>query len=83
MGDVIKLPTAATSFYTIRRAGKTVWEETVPYAHTFGDVPVGRNLMFINSSGYVSMAVNQGNFANIYSIDSGRDWTLSVRRKKS
>ena len=67
---------------TIRQAGKTVWEETVPYAHTFGDVPVGKNLMFINSSGYVSMAVNQGNFANTYRIDSGRDWTLSVRRKQ-
>ena len=66
---------------TIRKAGKTVWEEAVPYAHTFGDVPVGKNLMFINSSGNVSLAVNQGNFANTYHIDSGRDWTLSVRRK--
>ena len=66
---------------TIRKAGKTVWEEAVPYAHTFGDVPVGKNLMFINSSGNVSLAVNQGNFANTYNIDSGRDWTLSVRRK--
>lgn len=66
---------------TIRHAGKVVWEETVPYAHTFGDVPVGKNLMFINSSGYVSMAVNQGNFAGKYNIDSGRDWTLSVRKK--
>ena len=66
---------------TIRQASKTVWEETVPYAHTFGDVPMGKNLMFINSSGYVSMAVNQGNFANTFNIDSGREWTLSVRRK--
>ena len=66
---------------TIRKAGKVVWEETVPYAHTFGDVPVGRNLMFINSSGYVSLAVNQGNFADTYGIDSGREWTLAIRKK--
>jgi len=66
---------------TLRQAAKTVFEETMPYAHTFGDVPVGKNLLFINSSGYVSMAVNQGNFADKYSIDSGRDWTLAVRRK--
>lgn len=46
-----------------------------------GDVPVGRNLMFINRSGYVPLAVNQGNFANKYNIDSGRDWTLSVRKQ--
>lgn len=66
---------------TIRKSGEIVWEKTVPYAHSFGDVPVGEDLMFINSSGYVSMAVNQGNFANTHSIDSGREWTLSVRRK--
>ena len=66
---------------TIRRGQKVVWEETVPYARTFGDVPVGKNLMFINSSGFVAMAVNQGNFANTYNIDSGREWTLAVRKK--
>jgi S-adenosylmethionine hydrolase len=53
----------------------------VPYARTFGDVPVGKNLLFINSSGFVSMAVNQGNFANAFNIDAGREWTLAVRKK--
>ncbi len=66
---------------TIRKGGKVVWEETVPYARTFGDVPVGKNLLFINSSGFVSMAVNQGNFANAFNIDAGREWTLAVRKK--
>ena len=66
---------------TIRHAAKTVFEQTMAYAHTFGDVPVGKNLLFINSSGYVSVAVNQGNFADKYRIDSGREWTLAVRRK--
>ena len=65
----------------IRKGDKVVWEEAVPYVRTFGDVPVGKNLLFINSSGFVAMAVNQGNFANAYNIDSGRDWTLSVRKK--
>jgi S-adenosylmethionine hydrolase len=66
---------------TIRKGDKVVWEDTVPYVRTFGDVPVGKTLLFINSSGFVAMAVNQGNFANTYQIDSGRDWTLAVRRK--
>ena len=65
----------------IRKGDKVVWEEAVPYVRTFGDVPVGKNLVFINSSGFVAMAVNQGNFANAYNIDSGRDWTLSVGKK--
>ena len=65
----------------IRKGDQVVWEEAVPYVRTFGDVPVGKNLLFINSSGFVAMAVNQGNFANAYNIDSGREWTLSVRKK--
>jgi hypothetical protein len=65
---------------TIRKGGRVVWEETVPYARTFGDVPVGKNLLFINSMGFVAMAVNQGNFADTYGIDSGREWTLAVRK---
>jgi hypothetical protein len=64
----------------IKDGEKTVYEETVPYAHTFGDVPVGANLLFINSSGFVSMAVNQGNFAQKYSIGAGRAWIISVRK---
>jgi S-adenosylmethionine hydrolase len=66
---------------TIRNAGKTVWEDTVPYVRTFGDVPVGKILLFINSSGNVAMAINQGNFADTFNVDSGRAWTLSVRKK--
>ncbi len=66
---------------TIRHGGKTVWEETIPYVRTFGDVPVGQLLLFINDAGYTSLAINQGNFAHHYNIDSGRDWTLSLRKK--
>jgi S-adenosylmethionine hydrolase len=53
----------------------------MPYVRTFGDVPVGKLLLFINSSGYVALAINQGNFADTHQIDSGRNWTLSVRKK--
>ncbi len=66
---------------TIRKGEKTVWEEVVSYVRTFGDVPVGKNLLFINSMGFVALAVNQGNFANKYEIDAGREWTLAVRKK--
>jgi len=66
---------------TIRHGEKVVWEQTMPYVHTFGDVPVGKLLLFINSSGFVSLAINQGNFADTHGIDSGRTWTLSVRKK--
>ena len=66
---------------TIRHGDKVVWEETIPFVRTFGDVPVGQRLLFINSLGNVALAINQGNFAETYQIDSGRGWTLTVRKR--
>jgi S-adenosylmethionine hydrolase len=41
----------------------------VPFAKTFGDVPVGRPLLYIDSRGRVAMAVNQGHFAKTYRVE--------------
>jgi S-adenosyl-L-methionine hydrolase (adenosine-forming) len=38
-------------------------EMKVPFAKTFGAVPVGQPLLYIDSRGLVSLAINQGNFA--------------------
>lgn len=46
-------------------AGK---ELVLPYAATFGDVPLGKPLLFIDSRGLLSLAVNQGNFAESYAV---------------
>ena len=43
-------------------------ELVVPFAATFGDVPPGKALLFVDSRGLVSLAVNQGNFAETYSV---------------
>jgi S-adenosylmethionine hydrolase len=40
----------------------------LPFVRTFGDVPVGEPLIFIDSRGRFSLAVNQRNFAQIYKI---------------
>ena len=49
----------------IRLAGKDM---AVPFVATFGDVPQGKPLAFIDSRGRFSLAVNQGNFARIYNL---------------
>src|SRR5437588_2404730 len=43
-------------------------EMTLPFVRTFGDVPVGKPLLFIDSRGRLSLAVNQKNFAQTYKI---------------
>jgi S-adenosyl-L-methionine hydrolase (adenosine-forming) len=41
---------------------------SVPFVTTFAAVPVGKPLLFIDSRGLVSLAINQGNFAGKYGI---------------
>ena len=46
-----------------------------------GDVALGDNMLFVNSSGDLSIAINQGNFANTYHIESGTDWTIEIEKQ--
>lgn len=66
---------------TIRNDGESVWSGEVPYARSFGSVPIGENLLFVNSSGDLSLAINQGNFADAYGIKAGVAWTIELERK--
>jgi S-adenosylmethionine hydrolase len=40
----------------------------IPFHKTFSDVPIGRPLFYIDSRGRLSLAINQGNFAQSYKI---------------
>lgn len=55
LGDKIRLSVASKSF-------------NVPFLKTFMDTTVGHPLLYIDSRGRVSLALNQGNFAQIYKI---------------
>ena len=41
---------------------------SIPFHKTFSDVPVGKPLFYIDSRGRLSLAINQGNFAQSYRI---------------
>ena len=59
--------------------GKTaVWSDVVFYGRTFGDVPLGRPVLYVNSLDRLALALNQGNFAKRYAISAGEDWTLEL-----
>lgn len=49
--------------------------------NTFGGVKVGANLLYLNSLLNLSIAINQGNFANTYHIDTGNDWRVVVEKQ--
>jgi S-adenosylmethionine hydrolase len=58
-----------------------VWEGMVPYVSTFGDVPEGEPLLYLNSVGNLALAINWGDFAATHGIASGPGWRIEVARR--
>jgi S-adenosylmethionine hydrolase len=67
---------------TLAREGKTVFSGEMPYAKTFGDVPEGASLLYLNSLMNVSFALNLGDFAKKHGIASGAAWSVRVEKSK-
>lgn len=65
---------------TILHEGKPVHEGVLPYVRTFGDVPEGAPLLYVNSLLDVAFALNQDNFAKKHGIGSGGGWSVRIRR---
>lgn len=64
----------------VSHAGRVISETRAAYVPSFGDVPPGKPLVYLNSLLEVSLALNQGNFAHEFKIGSGPDWTLELRK---
>ncbi|HXR18430.1 MAG TPA: S-adenosyl-l-methionine hydroxide adenosyltransferase family protein [Steroidobacteraceae bacterium] len=57
-------------------------DDTVaPYRRTFGEVPVGQPLVYINSLMNVAVALNQGNYAAAHKVESGLDWFVELSKE--
>jgi S-adenosylmethionine hydrolase len=50
-----------------------------PFVKTFSDVPVGKELFFIDSRGRLSVGIDQGNFSKVYKVGEGAE--LSIPKK--
>lgn len=66
---------------TIREGDRVVYTGDVRYVNTFGDVPEGAPVAYLNSLLNLSVAINLGNFAATHHIGSGPDWHLDVEKK--
>ena len=59
---------------------RRVFESELPYVSTFGDVPQGEPLAYLNSVNNLSFAINWGNFAETHGVSSGPGWHIQVKR---
>lgn len=64
----------------VKDSVEEVWAGEVPYVDTFGDVPEGEALLYMNSLGDVSLAINYGDFASTFGISSGPEWIVEISR---
>ena len=56
------------------------FDKTILFANTFSDVPNGADLAYMNSLLKLSVAINQGNFAATYGVQTGDGWTFKVSK---
>jgi len=47
-----------------------------PLVKTFSDVPVGKELFYIDSRGRLSLGINQRNFSETYKVGEGAELTI-------
>lgn len=64
----------------IQKDGTTVFDDRVRYEKSFAAVEPGQNVAYLNSLLNFSLAINRGDFAGKYRIESGPGWTIAIIR---
>ena len=56
------------------------YDGKAPYVSSFGDVPEGQPLVYLNSLLQVSVALNMDSFAAKHQVQSGANWHISLKK---
>jgi S-adenosylmethionine hydrolase len=59
---------------------KLVDEVVAPYQRTFGEVPIGKPLVYVNSLLNIAVALNQRSYAAAHKIGSGPGWSIEIAK---
>jgi S-adenosylmethionine hydrolase len=65
---------------TITHTGRKIYEGEMPYVRSFGDVPEGAPLLYLNSLMNVSFALNRGDFAKTQRVGRGAQWAVRIEK---
>jgi S-adenosylmethionine hydrolase len=76
--DRLHVALGAPVHVRIYHRSQLVDDAVMPYQRTFGDVPVGKPLVYVNSLLNLAIALNQDNYAAAHKIDSGPDWSIEI-----
>lgn len=66
----------------IKNRDTTLFDDKLPYVHTFTDVNPGEPLIYINSVYTVAFGVHTGNFEQMYHVGAGQDWSVVITKEQ-
>jgi S-adenosylmethionine hydrolase len=78
--DELHIPLGTPLLVRIYRKDRLVDETLAPYQRTFGEVPIGKPLVYVNSLLNLAVALNQRSYAKLHSIESGADWSIEISK---
>lgn len=64
---------------TIHHEDEVAYQGVLPFVRTFGEVPVGDPLLYVNSLGNLAVALNQASFARTHGVEAGPEWSIVLR----
>jgi S-adenosylmethionine hydrolase len=79
--DQLHVAIGAPLHVRIYHGGQLVDDSHAPYQRTFGEVPVGEPLVYVNSLLNLAVAINLGSYAAAHKIDSGPDWSIEIGKE--
>lgn len=59
---------------------KILMEEKIPYEKSFGYVPKGKNVIFNDLASYITIANNEGRFAEKYHLDPEKSYIVEITK---
>jgi S-adenosylmethionine hydrolase len=65
---------------TILHNDEVVLQRELPFRASFGSVPVGQPVAYVNELMVLAFALCQGSFAKTFKISYGKDWKVEIRR---
>jgi S-adenosylmethionine hydrolase len=78
--DELHVALGAPLHVRIYRGKQLIDDARAPYERTFGDVPIGKPLVYVNSLLDLAVALNQGNYAAAHHVDSGPEWSIEISK---
>jgi len=76
--DELHLGLGAPVRVRIFHTDRLIDDEVAPYRRTFGEVAIGKPLVYVNSLMNLAVALNQASFAADRKIESGPDWFIEL-----